>query len=153
KAENAPLVTPVNYFETLEHQITSRIAIEQFTDKTQQGFTIPNGYFEKLQQNIITKTAGAKTVKLWQQTLFKYAAAASILLFLTTGWLVNRQYKTKQANKLELAKDQLLYDIDENVIFEYIEENQSTKNNAPSTNEMEDYILNNLSTSDLSNNL
>lgn len=157
KTENAGFNVPSNYFETLENQINSRIVLEQFKNET-QGFSVPDGYFEKLQQNIVAKTTETKkTVKLWHQPIFKYAVAACLVIASTTGWFANVHYQDKQLRNAELAKEQLLYDIDESVILEYVQESQNVKTanvtDGQSVNEMESYILDNFSTNDLSNNL
>lgn len=155
--ESSGFNVPENYFETLATQITSRVALEQFKNEDSQGFVVPNGYFENLQQNITAKTVDTKnvkkTVKLWHQPLFKYAVAASLVIVSTTGWFASKQYQNKQLRKTELAREQLLYDIDESVIIEYVQESQNTKTANVTDSEMEDYILDNFSTTDLSNNL
>lgn len=154
KSEHGGFDTPSNYFETLEEQITSRVTLAQFSSKETQDFTVPDGYFEKLQQNIIAKTNNTKkVVKLWAKPLFKYAVAACLVIASTTGWFVNKQYQTKQLRYTELAKEQLLYDIDESVIMEYVQENQNIKTASLTDSELESYILDNFSTNDLSNNL
>ncbi len=159
KTENAGFNVPSNYFETLEKQINSSIALEQFKYET-QGFSVPDTYFEKLQQNIVAKTTetkASKTVKIWQQPIFKYAVAACLVIASTISWFANTNYRDKQLRKTELAKEQLLYDIDESVIFEYVQESQNVKTanftDGENVNEMENYILDNFSTNDLSNNL
>ncbi|WAC40777.1 hypothetical protein [Pedobacter sp. SL55] len=153
KNEDAGFVVPANYFETLENQITSRISLEQLKTKT-QGFSVPEGYFEKLQQNIVTKTTETKkTLKLWHQPLFKYAVAACLVIASTAGWFANEHYQNNQLRKTELAKEQMLYDIDESVIMEYMQEAQNVKTASFTESEMENYILDNFSTNDLSNNL
>ncbi len=153
KTENTGFNTPPDYFSTLENQINSRIALEQFKSES-EGFAVPNGYFEKLQQNITAKTLGAKqTIKLWHRPLFKYTVAACLIVTAATGWLANQQYQSNKLRNTELAKEQLLYDIDESVIIEYVQEHQNVKTANITDSEMEDYILNNFSTTDLSNNL
>lgn len=153
KTIDAGFSTPKNYFETLQDQLVSRIALEELK-KEHQGFTVPDHYFETLSKNISAKTINTrKTAKLWHRPIFKYGAAACLAIVATTGWYINSSYQTKKANNIELAKEQLLYDIDENVIIEYINENKNAKTASLSDSEMEDYILDNFSTSDLSNNL
>lgn len=153
KSEQTGFTVPANYFDELESQINSRITLAQFTEET-TGFKVPNGYFEQLQQNIEAKTTSTKkAVKLWQKPLFKYTVAASLVLASTTGWFANEQYQNRQLRKTELAKEQLLYDIDESVILEYVQESQNVKTANVTDDEMESYILSNFSTSDLSNNL
>lgn len=153
QTESAGFTVPSNYFENLESEISARVALEQLKTET-QGFSVPEGYFEKLQQNIASKTTETKKpVKLWHQPLFKYAVAACLVIASTTGWFTNKKYQTKQLRSTELAKEQLLYDIDESVILEYVQESQNVRSANVTDGEMESYILDNFSTNDLSNNL
>jgi hypothetical protein len=145
---------PNNYFETLHEQISSRIAIEQLTATANEGgFKVPEGYFNQLQADITAKTKLPKTIKLWHKPLFKYAVSACLVLASTTGWFANKQYQATKLRNTELAKEQLLYDIDESVILEYIQETQNTKTANVSDSEMENYILDNFSAHELSNSL
>jgi len=154
KTANAGFTTPPNYFENLSEQIISQAQLSTLVNEQQQGFNVPDGYFDQLQQHISAKTIGAKkTVKLWHQPLFKYAVAACLVVASTTGWFANKQYQSHQLRKTELAKEQLLYDIDESVIIEYVQEAQHVKTANVTDSEMENYILDNFSTTDLSNNL
>lgn len=154
KREDNGFIVPSNYFDKLEAQIKSRVSLAQFTDNEQEGFIVPNGYFEKLQDRIKEQTTESKkTIKLWHQPLFKYAVAACLVIASTTGWFANEHYQNKQLRKTELAKEQMLYDIDESVIMEYMQEAQNVKTASFTDSEMENYILDNFSTSDLSNNL
>lgn len=154
KNEDAGFTVPANYFDTLEQQIKSRVSLAQFKDGKQDGFAVPSGYFEKLQANITAQTIGKKkTIKLWHQPLFKYAVAACLVIASTTGWFANEHYQNNQLRKTELAKEQMLYDIDESVIMEYMQEAQNVKTASFTESEMENYILDNFSTNDLSNNL
>lgn len=144
---------PANYFETLEAQISSRLTIEQLMANSENGFKVPDGYFEQLEANISAKTRSPKTVKLWQKPLFKYAVSACLVLASTTGWFANKQYQETKLRNTELAKEQMLYDIDESVILEYMQETQNTKTANVSDSEMESYILDNFSAHELSNSL
>lgn len=153
KTTNAGFATPPNYFENLNEQIISKAKLSTFVN-AQQGFSVPDGYFDQLQQSITAKTINhKKVVKLWHQPLFKYAVAACLVIASTTGWFANQQYQSRQLRKTELAKEQLLYDIDESVIIEYVQEAQLGKTANVTDSEMEAYILDNFSTTDLSNNL
>ncbi|MFN0256869.1 hypothetical protein [Pedobacter ureilyticus] len=154
KNEDTGFTVPLHYFDKLEEQIKTRVSLEQFKDGEQNGFAVPNGYFEKLQQSITAQTTERKkTIKLWHQPLFKYAVAACLVIASTTGWFANEHYQNKQLRKTELAKEQMLYDIDESVIMEYMQEAQNVKTANVTDSEMENYILDNFSTNDLSNNL
>ena len=154
KEDDAGFTVPTNYFDTLEEQITSKISLAQYRNGTQEGFEVPSGYFEKLQQNITAKTSDKKkTVKLWHQPLFKYGVAACLVIASTTGWFATEHYQNKQLRTTELAKEQMLYDIEESVIMEYMQEAQNVKTASFTDTEMENYILDNFSSSDLSNHL
>jgi hypothetical protein len=146
--------TPIDYFNTLESQINAKITLAQFETET-PGFAVPDGYFDKLQQNILAKTSEAKqSIKLWQRPIFKYAVAACLVLTSTAGWFAKQEIEAaKQAQSLELAKEQMLYDIDESVILEYVQESQNVKTASMTEGEMENYILDNFSTTELSNSL
>lgn len=157
--ENHGFTVPTNYFEELGQQIESRITLEQFKGlATNDGFKTPANYFDRLQADILSKTvttAQPKTrvVRLWQTDLMKYASAACFILLAATGLYLNEQHSLKQLRSVEFANEQVLYDIDENVIFEHLQENQTATTNSASETEMENYILDNFSSNDLSNNL
>ncbi len=145
---------PVNYFEELNEQIKSRIALEQFKSV---GFTTPSNYFDKLQASILDQTVNAKQetkiARLWHTDLIRYAAAACFILVAASGLYVNEQSKVKQAQSTELANEAMLYDIDESVIIQHLTESQTATNTSASQAEMESYILEHYSSNDLSNNL
>lgn len=158
--ENQGFTVPQNYFEDLGKQIESRIAIDQINTLVKNdGFKTPANYFDKLQADILSKTTATKAPKtkvfrLWQTDLMKYASAACFILLAASGLYLNEQHSLKQIQKTEFADEQMLYDIDENVIFEHLQQNQTvTTSNSASETEMENYILDNFSTNDLSNNL
>ncbi|MEE1945483.1 hypothetical protein VRU48_10210 [Pedobacter sp. KR3-3] len=155
--EDQGFTVPQNYFEDLALQIEDRIATDQLRTLTAtDGFKTPEGYFEKLQANILSQTAASrpkpKTIRLWQSDLMKYVSAACFIVLTASGLYLNQQNTLKQTRKAELANEQMLYDIDESVIIEHLQEGQ-TANASASDTEMENYILNHFSSSDLSNNL
>ncbi len=150
-------VVPSNYFEELNAQINSRIAVEQFKSiASNEGFKTPSNYFEKLQSSILEQTVNAKpenkVVRLWHRDFVKYAAAACFILVVASGLYVNEQNKVTQFQSTELASEAMLYDIDESVIIQHLTESQTATNTA-SQAEMESYILEHYSSTDLSNNL
>lgn len=158
--DNQGFKVPSNYFEELTGQIESKIAVDQLKDLVNtDGFKTPANYFDQLQANILSKTTATsqpktKIVRLWQTDIMKYASAACFILLAATGLYLNEQHSLKQLRNLEFANEQVLYDIDENLIFEHLQENQTvTNNNSASETEMENYILDNFTSSDLSNNL
>ncbi len=154
KTNDAGFTTPKDYFNTLEAEISAQVNLEVYKVTDNQGFNVPVGYFEELSKTITTKTlTKKKTIKLWSQPLFKYAVAACLLLVASSSWFGYQQIQHNQLNKIELAKDQTLYDIDESVITEFVLENQTANTANATPVELESYILDNFSTNDLSNNL
>lgn len=158
--ENQGFTIPQNYFEDLGKQIESRIAVDQISTLVKNdGFKTPAAYFDKLQANILSKTTAApapkvKVLRLWQTDLMKYASAACFIVLAASGLYLNEQHSLRQIRNTEFANEQILYDIDESVIFEHLQENQTVTNNiSASETEMENYILDNFSSSDLSNHL
>jgi hypothetical protein len=156
--ENQGFKVPENYFQELGREIESRIAVDKLNSKvTVDGFKIPDHYFERLQTNLIKQTSGAepkpKVFRLWQSEAMRYVSAACFIVLVASGLYLNQQYHSQQMAKTELASDQLLYDIDERVILEHLEESQTVSTSAPTDTEMENYILDNFSSSDLTNNL
>lgn len=156
--ENQGFTTPVNYFEELSQQIESKIAIENIKTIAQNdGFKVPTDYFDQLSNAILSKTSAAATpktkiVRLWHRDLIKYASAACFILLVASGLYVKEQNSAKQLRTAELASEHMLYDIDESLIREHIQESQNV-NNAATNAEMESYILDHFSSNDLSNNL
>jgi hypothetical protein len=155
--EGNGFTVPANYFEELSEQIKGRVALAQFKSiANNEGFATPSNYFEKLQANILSQTTEVKTerktVRLWHSDLVRYAAAACFILLTASGLYLSQQNTVKEIQSTELASDAILYDIDESVIIEHLKESQTATNNTASQAEMESYILNHYSSSDLSNN-
>jgi hypothetical protein len=158
QGENQGFTVPQNYFEDLGKQIESRIATEEIRSlAATDGFTTPANYFENLQAQILNKTAQAtpktKVVRFWNSDLIRYASAACLFMLIGSGLYFTQQSKVQQTASVDLASEQLLYDIDENTILEHIQESQAATTTTVSDTEMENYILDNFSSQDLSNNL
>jgi hypothetical protein len=156
--DNQGFKVPENYFEELNTQIESHISTTVLRELTQPGgFKVPVNYFDQLQSDILKQTIKAKQpvkiVKLWQSEAMKYVSAACIFLLVASGLYVNEQHNVAETAKVELANEHLLYDIDESVIFEHLQESQAATTNTATDVEMESYILDNFSSSDLANNL
>ena len=83
----------------------------------------------------------------------KYASAACFVVLIASGLYLNNQNTVQNLRNSELANEQMLYDIDESVIIEHLEESQNVTTSSASDTEMENYILNHYSSSDLTNNL
>lgn len=156
--EDQGFTVPQNYFEHLSEQIESKIALDNIKSLAEtDGFKTPVDYFDKLNAQILSKTSAAvpktKVVSLWASDFMKYASAACIIVLTASGLYINQQSTIKQNLTAELVNEQMLYDIDESVIIEHIQESQNASTTAASNTEIENYILDNYSSSDLSNNL
>lgn len=152
--------TPSNYFEGLNQSIQAKLSMERLKVSVQEdGFTVPTGYFEQLQSGILAKTTDIvqsrpepKLVKLWHSKLLKYASAACFVIVAGIGTLYYNQQTehTSVAMTEEMATEQMLYDIDEEVIIEHIEANSNQLPKASASEiAMENYILNNYSQNEL----
>jgi hypothetical protein len=87
---------PQDYFNNLEQQINARILIEE-TVSTEESFSVPAAYFDKLNKAILNKTVNQGIVKrkglvrrMYATNTFKYAAAACFVVFVGTGLLLSR---------------------------------------------------------------
>lgn len=148
---------PEGYFEALTTQINSQIAVREFRTLVQEdGFTTPPHYFDQLNDRILSKVSNqsspVKIWRLWQSEAMKYVSAACFIVMVASGLYLNQQHNAKLMARSELAREQLLYDIDESVIFEHLQESQAVQASVSDT-EMENYILDHYSSSELSNNL
>lgn len=150
--ENHVFSVPENYFEQLTSQIQTKVAISQINLK-KDGFDTPKNYFETLQGKIIDKTSQkpTKTIRIFTSVISKYAAAACVVLISAVVLFINPNNRDTIEKNTELANEQLLYGIDESIIIEHIQENNTSSNTE--NQDLENYILNNFSTKDLSNNL
>lgn len=158
--EDQGFTVPQNYFESLSTQIESRIAVDQIHGLVKEsGFKTPPDYFSELQAKILAQTSNTdtpqktKTIRLWQSDFMRYASAACFILLTASVLYLNQQNTLTNTRNTELANEQMLYNIDESVILEHIEQNMQTSVSAASDIEMESYILDHLTSSDLTNNL
>ena len=156
---------PQNYFEDLTERIQTRIALSEMP-KAENAFGVPENYFDTLQSRIADKIAAsepkreAKIIPLWRRNIVKYASAACFLLMASFSiyFYQNGSVTTvQQAQSAEVANEQLLYDIDESTIIDHLEAQNTASATAKTTSvsdtEMENYILSNFSSSDLSQEL
>jgi hypothetical protein len=87
---------PQDYFNNLEQQINARILIEETV--SEESFSVPADYFDKLNKAILNKTVNQNIVvkrkgivrRMYATNTFKYAAAACFAVFLGTGLLLSR---------------------------------------------------------------
>ena len=156
--ENQGFAVPQNYFENLAEQIESKIATAQIKELVKEdGFKTPSNYFEKLNSAILDQTVNAtpkiKKISLWRSDLVKYAAAACFVIATATGLYFNQTKSVVPSLSADIASEQMLYDIDESVIIEHLQESEKMNTSLASDTEIENYILENYSSNDISNNL
>ncbi|MFC3562378.1 hypothetical protein [Pedobacter jamesrossensis] len=162
--ENA-FEVPQNYFEELTERIETKIVLAQIIQK-EKGFAVPENYFDNLQSRITSKIAAeepkkeAKVIPLWKRSFVKYASAACFLLISSFGvYFYQNNESTSipavQIQSADFANEQMLYDIDESTIIEHLEAQNISNTNTTSASdtEVENYILNNYSSSDLAQEL
>lgn len=163
-------IVPDQYFNSLAERIqTETIQLITAVFPASTGFTTPDLYFQKLQSSILAKTITAavvpetivtplparkesRIIRLWHSNLLKYASAACFVLVTAFGFYLNHQDFSKDTTtSVDMANEQMLYDIDEQDIIDHIEGNTAEdKKITPSDADMENYILNNYSQNDLS---
>ena len=149
---------PQNYFGDLTERIETNISLSELP-KAGNTFAVPANYFETLQDRITERIStsepkkAAKIVPLWRRSIVKYASAACFILMASFGayFYQNSASSTSAQTAADLANEQLLYDIDESTIIEHLEAQNTTasKTTSASDTEMENYILSNFSSSDL----
>jgi hypothetical protein len=156
---------PQNYFEDLTERIQTRIALAEMP-KAENAFGVPENYFDNLQSRITDKIAAsepkkeAKIIPLWRRNIVKYASAACFLLMASFGIYFYQNglpATVQQVQSAEAVNEQMLYDIDESTIIDHLETQNTTssikKTTSASDTEMENYILSNFSSSDLTQEL
>jgi negative regulator of sigma E activity len=166
KTNNNNFEVPQHYFEDLTERIQTQIALSEMP-KTENTFAIPENYFDTLQSRITDRIATlepkkeAKVIPLWRRNIVRYASAACFLLMASFGIYFYQNGSTNAGQQVQsaeaIANEQLLYDIDESTIIDHLETQNTTSSNIKTTSasdtEMENYILSNFSSSDLSQEL
>jgi hypothetical protein len=159
---------PEGYFDELQDRLYNRIAEEELRAQVQEdGFAVPEGYFDNLSSRILSQINEApktekrsQIFKLWHSKAMKYSTAACIVIISAVGLYINQQQNySNAAVPAQVSKatiqEQALYDIDEQVIIDQMQtgNSQQAANTTATGSEMEDYILNNYSQSDIASNL
>jgi len=165
KTNNNNFEVPQHYFEDLTERIQIRITLSEMP-KAEQAFAVPENYFDTLQSRITDRITASepkkevRIVSLWRRNILKYASAACFVLMASFGvyFYQNGSSATvQQVQSAEVVNEQLLYDIDESTIIDHLEAQNTTSSNTKTTSasdtEMENYILSNFSSSDLSHEL
>ena len=143
---------PPNYFEELSASIEAKVAVDRLKSLAgDQPFTVPSGYFDRLNAEVMAKAKSpSKVLKLWRSGIVKYASAACFLLIAGLGTYFYQDQPKQTINYAEIANEQMLFDIDEDVIIEHIQGTDvSIQPTTADQSDLESYILNNFSTSEL----
>ena len=143
---------PQNYFEELSASIEAKRATQNLQAiTTDDAFTVPAGYFDQMRADILVQTKSpSKILRLWRSNVLKYASAACFVLVAGLGVYFNQEQPKKVNNYADLATDQMLFDIDEDVIIEHIQGNDiTTQQVSADQSDLESYILTNFSSSEL----
>lgn len=118
---------PADYFENMEQQISARIMVEEALNE-QENFTVPDDYFDKLNKAILNKTVNQGIVKhkgvvrkMFASANFRYAAAACLALFISTGIFI-KQYTTPVAQHQKVSLRQQLSAISTGDIQSYLQD-------------------------------
>lgn len=155
---------PIGYFENLPAEINSRIALESLNLTKQNGYAVPEGYFEKLQASIVNKAyeeqpAKPKLKKLWATGFVKYAVAASLVLVSAFAVYFNQDtlfgFNDPVKTTAVVSEDTSLWDIEEDVIMEQLEpaSTEQVTNTSATSAELEDYIISHYSQNEIASNL
>lgn len=164
KTVDSGFTTPANYFNELSEQINAELLKEKIKAAVPEGndYAVPANYFEQLQSNILSKTIyetkttqSPKVVRLWHSKVLKYASAACFIILSTTGFYFYKHHiPTQKLTYNELATEQFLYDIDEEVIIDHINDNDLHQAKPAATDvALENYILSNYSQNEIASNL
>ncbi|MGY4386063.1 hypothetical protein ACVWYN_003113 [Pedobacter sp. UYP24] len=151
ETSNQGFEVPELYFTGVAESIKTITYLETLKLKDQV-YSVPENYFEESRAAIIAKTTGvvqkSKIVRLWHSKLLKYASAACFVIVAGLGVYFNQGSTVQRVSNTDIATEQMLFDIDEDVIIEHIA--------APETNKiandqaaLENYILTNFSSADL----
>ena len=166
KVKETGFSTPPAYFDRSNERISAEIFMERLKEIAPvcEYPAVPANYFEQLQANILARTVDSsnhknpsKIIRLFNSNILKYASAACFLILSATGLYYYQQQQHDHNTKLaysEMATEQMLYDIDEQVIIDHIEANGlEHANPTPADVELENYILNNYTQSDIASDL
>lgn len=143
---------PTNYFGELSANIQAKASLENLKSITSDNaFEVPNGYFDQMRSDIIAKTqTPSRIVKLWRSNVLKYASAACFVLVAGLGVYFNQEQPQQAVNYADIATEQMLFDIDEDVIIEHIQSSNTVPQQVSADqSNLENYILNNFSSTEL----
>lgn len=150
--------TPKNYFDDLNRQISAAVSVASIKALVPPAKEeVHEGFFEHQRLAILSKTVQekkaykSKVIRLWHSSLLKYASAACFIILSATGiYFYEQQSVDRSPAYADMATEQMLYDIEEQVIIDHIQADHIQKTQSVAENAaLENYILNNYSQSDL----
>jgi len=150
--------TPDLYFQKLQANILAKtVASAAAAKATEQDLPIQlveAGLTAKTISNNPSARREPRIIRLWHSDLVKYASAACFILVTAFGLYLNQQNFNTESRSSDLVSEQVLYDMNEQDIIDHIEGNNVDVSNDNTANaDLETYILNNYSQSDLSSAL
>lgn len=151
--------TPEDYFSKLKDSINAEIIADDMKSVVlNDGYIAPAGYFEQMQAQILAKTVvekEPKIIRLWHSKILKYTSAACFIIIASLGLYFNQHHPITNSptNLADLATDQMLYDIDEQVIIDHIQNDNTGPGTTAENAALESYILSNYSQNELAGNL
>ena len=143
---------PKNYFEELSASIEAKKSVDNLRNMAaEEAFSVPTDYFEKMRADIFAKTKSpSKVLKIWRSNVLKYASAACFVLVAGLGVYFNQEQPSQSAYYAEIANEQMLFDIDEDVIIDHIQGTEAAITPVSADqSDLESYILTNFSTTEL----
>jgi len=143
---------PKNYFEELSASIEAKKSVDNLRNMAaEEAFSVPTDYFEKMRADIVAKTKSpSKVLKIWRSNVLKYASAACFVLVAGLGVYFYQEQPSQSVNYVEIANEQMLFDIDEDVIIDHIQGTEAAITPVSADqSDLESYILTNFSTTEL----
>lgn len=132
--------TPPLYFGHLRTHILNRT-----TRADQNQPALPDGYFEQSKAAILAKTSRKtpKTINLWYtQPVFRYAAAAGIVATLTVSLWPSRLPMEQHISAANISDEEIIHYLEQNDLRDINLSDINFNYTDPSSNEVEQYIIN-----------
>lgn len=138
ESQGHPLQVPEGYFPGLTNKILSKIADEKGADLAsfaadgkKQTFTVPNGYFDDLEKNILEKTIAPAPVRKLFPSRWRSVAAASIIGFIILGGIYYRETSNSEPISVQNASvgTSVIHNVSINELADFVEEGAAGNSN------------------------
>lgn len=148
---------PKDYFETLENQIMSNIALDTQIPKAETpGFDTPKGYFNTLEDNIFNKLETpqeTKVIPLFKKRNLLYFSSIAAVLLVMLAIFVNTDSEALDYDLVEnyiINEDVDVYELATLLTDEELNNIQmEIRNSMYIEDDMESYLLDNINLEDL----